>query len=90
MKKVFILVAIMAIALAGCVSVNLPAAVGDGTVGPKTGQASGSVILGMFGNVDAGIVAAARNGGITNVGTVDVEVSGGFFITTYTTTVTGN
>jgi len=91
MKKAIVLIAIAAIVLMGCPSVNLPASGGDGTVGPKTGQASGSIWFGLFGNVDAGMITAARNAGITKIGAVDVRVSSifGFIKTTYTTTVTG-
>jgi PBP1b-binding outer membrane lipoprotein LpoB len=91
MKKIIVLIAIVAVILMGCPSVNLPAAAGDGTIGPKTGQASGSIILGAFGNVDAGMITAAKNAGITKIGAVDVRVKTLFFyiVTTYTTTVTG-
>ena len=91
MKKAIILVALVAIVLMGCPSVNLPAAAGDGSIGPRTGQASGTVILGMFGDVDAGMITAARNAGITQIGAVDLQVKSmlGFIMVTYTTTVTG-
>jgi hypothetical protein len=91
MKKAIILIAIVAVILMGCPSVNLPASGGDGTIGPKTGQASGSIILGAFGDVDAGMITAARNAGITKIGAVDVRVKTLLFyvVTTYTTTVTG-
>jgi uncharacterized protein (DUF2342 family) len=92
MKKAIVIVALAfaVVALMGCPSVNLPSAAGGATVGAKTGQASGSIILGLFGNVDAGMLAAAKNGGITKIATVDTEVKSILgFITTYTTTVTG-
>jgi len=94
MKKVIIIaaLAIAMVALMGCPSVNLPMAAGGATVGAKTGQSSGSIILGLFGNVDAGMLTAAKNGGITRIATVDTAVKnmlGGFMIT-YTTTVTGD
>ena len=92
MKKAILIAAcvILSIAFIGCTTINLPAAAAGATVGTKTGQASGNIILGMFGNVDAGILAAARAGGITKIATVDVQVANMFgFITTYTTTVTG-
>ena len=92
MKKAILILAsvILAVALIGCTTVNLPAAAGGATVGAKTGQASGSIILGAFGTVDAGILKAARAGGITKIATVDVQVKQLLgFVTTYTTTVTG-
>ena len=91
-KAIVVLVLVFAVALMGCPSVNLPAAAGPGTVGALTGQASGSIILGLFGDVDAGILAAAQAGGITQIATVDVKVKYllGALVVTYTTTVTGN
>jgi outer membrane lipoprotein SlyB len=91
MKKVFVIVALafVAIALMGCPSVNKPFAVGSASI-QKTGQSSGSIIFGLFGNVDAGIATAAKNGGITKVATVDHEVKTMLgLVVTYTTTVTG-
>jgi len=88
MKKVVILIAIAAVILMGCGTLNAPALLGDGTVGPRTGQASGK--LGLFGGtVDAGMITAARNAGITKIGVVDFQVKKSLFSTTYTTTVTG-
>jgi len=91
MKKAILIVAlvIFAIALIGCPSVNLPVAAAGATVGAKTGVASGSLILGVFGNVDAGMLAAAKAGGITRIATVDLKEQSGLFKYTYTTTVTG-
>ena len=92
MKKVIVIVALAfaMIALMGCPSLNIPHSVGDATI-QKTGQASGSIILGLFGDVDAGIATAARNGGITKVATVDLKVKTllGSLVVTFTTTVTG-
>jgi len=91
MKKAIVIVALMfaVVALMGCPSLNLPHSVGSASI-QKTGQSSGSIILGLFGNVDAGIAAAAKNGGITKIASVDTEVKSVLgFITTYTTTVTG-
>jgi len=102
MKKAIVIVALAfaVVALMGCPSVNLPALVSStGSVGNKTGQASGSIILGLFGDVDAGVITAAKNGGITKIGVVDTKVKtllgggfGGFYsalVVTYTTTVSG-
>jgi len=94
MKKAIVIVALAfaVVALMGCPSLNLPQLVSStGAVGSKTGEASGSVILGMFGDVDAGAITAAKNGGITKVGVVDVAVKNmlGGLVVTYTTTVSG-
>jgi len=90
MKKIIVIVALVAILLMGCTSINRPWLIGDGTVGPRTGQSSGSIILGIFGDVDAGMITAARNAGITKIGAVDFQVKSMLgVIITYTTTVTG-
>jgi hypothetical protein len=93
MRKVvfFAALAVIILMTAGCASVNYPLLIGDGTVGPRTGQATGRIILGMFGDVDAGMITAARNAGITRIGAVDYRVKYflGPVLVTYTTTVTG-
>lgn len=43
------------------------------TPGPKTGKAVATTILGLFAYGDTGIEAAARNGGITKVITVNYD-----------------
>jgi len=92
MKKAIVIVALAfaVVALMGCPSVNLPHSVGSASI-QKTGQASGTIILGMFGDADAGIATAAKNAGITKIATVDVQTKSVLFVllTTYTTTVTG-
>jgi len=93
MKKVILIVALAfaMIALMGCPAVNLPKAAGGATVGARTGQSSGSIILFLFGDADAGMLTAAKNGGITKIATVDTKVKNtlGGLVVTYTTTVTG-
>jgi hypothetical protein len=93
MKKVALIaiLAIAALVMMGCPSVKLPLQVTENPVGSKTGQASGQIILGLFGNVDAGAGTAAKNAGITKIATVDLEVKTllGVLVVTYTTTVTG-
>jgi hypothetical protein len=74
----------------GCPSINVPFLATENPIGSKTGQASGQIILGLFGDVDAGIATAARNAGITKVATVDFQYKTLLgIINTYTTTVTG-
>ncbi|MDR1898674.1 MAG: TRL-like family protein [Treponema sp.] len=92
MKKLLVLfVLVVALVLMACPSVNRPVSATGNPIGSKTGQASGQIILGIFGDVDAGIVAAAQAGGISKVSTVDLQVKQfvGLLFTTYTTTVTG-
>ncbi|MDR1904839.1 MAG: TRL-like family protein [Treponema sp.] len=55
----------------GCATITSPVVATTNPVGSKVGQASGKIWLGMFGSADAGIQAAAKNGGITNISTVD-------------------
>lgn len=55
----------------GCASITGPVTATTNPVGSKVGQASGKIWLGVFGRADAGIQAAAKNGGITNISTVD-------------------
>lgn len=90
MKKAIVIIALIAIFLTGCATVNAPALIGDGTIGTKTGYSTGRLIFGI-GNVDAGMITAARSAGITRIGTVDFEVRRvlGFVVVNYTATVTG-
>ena len=91
MKKAIIIVALAfaVIALMGCPSANLPHLVGSASI-EKVGQSSGTIILGWFGDADAGIATAAKNAGITKIATVDLYIQRiGSFMETYTTTVTG-
>jgi hypothetical protein len=90
MKKTLIALAVaLSVALmASCVS-TYPMAGATGKVGSKVGTASVLSILGFPPAGDAGIVAAAKQGGISTVGTVDVKVSWFVVVTTLTTVVTG-
>lgn len=85
-----LLIAITAgILLSGCAT-TLPLDVTDNEIGQKTGKSSYTVILGFppF-NGDASIKAAAENGNIDKIATVDRKITSGFFTTTVTTVVTG-
>ncbi|HVN40434.1 MAG TPA: TRL-like family protein [Myxococcota bacterium] len=68
--------------LAGCISVATPAigilftdvtyaADGQGAIGAKEGKACAQSILGLIAQGDASIEAAAKNGGIKTVSTID-------------------
>ena len=91
MKKSLIILSSLAMiwSMTSC-SVSAPIQVTDNPVGTKVGEASYKQIL-MFRPMDAdiGIAAAAKNGKITKVATVDTKVKSGLFVTTYTTIVTG-
>lgn len=75
----------------GCVTVNSPVSATSNPVGSKVGTSSGTIYLGIFGTADAGMKAAAANGGITKISTVDTQVETflGYLMVTVTTTVTG-
>jgi hypothetical protein len=93
MKKLMLALAITAMCFlaVGCATITQPVAATTNPVGSKIGQASGSIWLGMFGNADAGIQAAAKNGGITQISTVDFTKKLGILglYSTYEATVTG-
>jgi hypothetical protein len=90
MKKALmaLVVALALVLLASCVS-TYPLAGATGKVGSRVGTSTVTSILGFPYSGDAGIVAAAKNGGISTVGTVDVKVNWMVFTTTITTVVTG-
>ena len=92
MKKInkIILIPIGIFAFSSC-SVTTPVLVTDNVIGEKTGEASASVFLGFIKpmNMDLSIQTAAKNGGITEVGSVDYQVYGGLFVSKYKTIVTG-
>ena len=69
--------AIIVTTLASC-AVSVPLMVTDNARGEKVGF-----------NLETGVIAAAKNGGIKKVATVDQTVYGGLFKGTVTTIVTG-
>jgi predicted small lipoprotein YifL len=93
MKNIIKNISIVAvlILMASC-SVSGPLILTDNPGGKdsKKGESSYKVILGFppF-KADASIATAAKNGGIKKVSTVDLKMKAGFFVTTYTTVVTG-
>jgi hypothetical protein len=93
MKKLIAIMALAAICffVVGCATITQPVAATTNPVGSKIGQASGRIWLGAFGTADAGIQAAAKNGGITTISTVDVTTTLGILglWIDYQATVTG-
>jgi len=91
MKKTIKLTLFTAIAscLMSC-SVTSPLMVTNNPVGDKVGTSKITCMFGYFCNGDGGIQAAAKNGGISKIATVDVTTKGGLLKSTITTTVTGN
>lgn len=88
LKKI-IAVGLLTFSVASC-SVSYPVAVTNNPVGPKRGVAMRKIFLGIaFGHTDLGAIKAAKQGGITKVGSIDFKVYGGIFKKTYTTIVTG-
>ena len=93
MKKLIAVMALGAVCFlaGGCATITSPVAATTHPVGSKVGQASGKIWLMMFGSADAGIQAAAKNGGITRISTVDVTSKLGILglWVEFETTVTG-
>lgn len=74
MKKVLLVFAMLLILLIASCSTVQPIAGASGVVGSKTGEATQTFILGMpQKDGQGGILQAAKNGGITKIGTVDVR-----------------
>jgi len=94
MRKLGLVMALVAISFmaVGCATVTKPVSVTTNPVGGKVGQASGKIWLGVFGTANAGVQAAAKNGGITNISTVDLTEKLGILglWTEWEATVTGN
>ena len=102
MRKLAVLLAVAAIVpLTGCFSVAMPAmgqvfadvkwdGHGSGAIGAKTGTACAKSFFGFFSTGDASIQAAAANGGIKSVTTVDHHSKNLIGIGDYCTIVRGN
>jgi hypothetical protein len=80
------------VALAACSSITSPLAATANPVGSKIGEAKVSLLFGTIplkNKQDGGVYAAARNGGITRISTVDVKTQNWIIGVTRTTIVTG-
>ena len=75
MKKIALVlfVVLAAVLIASCSTVR-PVAGASGVVGRKTGEASQAFFAAFPIKGEGGIAQAAKNGGITKVGTVDIRV----------------
>jgi hypothetical protein len=94
MKKLIVMTAAlmaMCFLVVGCATITIPVVATTNPVGSKVGKASGKIWLGLFGHANAGIQAAAKNGGIKNISTVDLTQKLGFLglWVEYKATVTG-
>ena len=92
MKKLFksLVVLFAVMSFASC-SMTMPVAATSNEVGSKVGRSSGTCYLQVlcFG-VDASIMSAAKDGGITKISTVDIKVKDILgIVTTYECIVTG-
>lgn len=89
LKTIFTLLAIVAM-MSSC-SLTLPVTATSNPVGEKVGTAKATGFLGvLFFNADASIRTAAKNGGITEISTVDIKQGNVLnLIVTYETIVTG-
>ena len=88
-KTIFLLFAITAM-VSSC-ALTMPVNATSNPVGNKVGSAKATGYLGiLFFNADASIQTAAKNGGITEISTVDVKTTNiTNIILTYETIVTG-
>ena len=88
-KTIFLLLAITAM-VSSC-ALTMPVNATSNPVGNKVGSAKATGQLGiLFFNADASIQTAAKNGGITEISTVDVKTTNILnIILTYETIVTG-
>ncbi len=84
------LILFIALLLCSCASINIPISATSNPVGELIGQSTGIIWFGIFGNVDAGILEACQNGGITEISTVDFEYKYLFIGHRFTCTVTGS
>lgn len=85
----FTLFTVFASCLMSC-SITSPLMVTNNPIGDKVGTSEVTCWFGFMCNGDGGIQAAAKNGGISKIATVDVTSKGGLLKSTVKTTVTGN
>ncbi len=78
--------------LFSCATITTPVSATSNTMGSKVGVAEGTTILNFFGgDTGTSIQAAAANGGITEISSVDFSYNPGILgiVQKYTCTVTG-
>jgi hypothetical protein len=77
--------------LCSCATITLPISATSNDLGRLVGTSTGTVWLGIFGEADASIKEACRNGGIREISTVDLQTKKLFLGlgTRYTCIVTG-
>ena len=82
--KLFVIAAIACLSLSSCVVYQSHDTTGN-PVGSKKGVSESKIAK----SFDAGIAAAAKDGGITKIATVDYGVKVGLISTTYKIKITG-
>ncbi len=90
--KFFALALALSMVLFSCATFTFPVSATSNEMGSKVGVATGVTYLSMFGDdTNTSIQAAAANGGITKISSVDFSYNPGILgiIQTYTCTVTG-
>lgn len=76
--------------LSSCSLGVVPVAATSNDLGTKTGKSKSSYLFGLFPlNQGGGVAAAAREGGITKISTVDVQTKSYIIVVDVVTTVTG-
>jgi hypothetical protein len=94
LKCIMLMIALIALCflVIGCATTTLPLVATNNPIGYKVGKASGRIWFGMFGKANVGIQAAARNGGIRTISTVDITKKLGILglWVRYEVTVTGD
>jgi len=91
---------LFAVGSMGCVSVASPAVgwimdvsgpiMSNGTIGTREGRACARSILGVYADGDASIKAAAANGGVTKIASIDHESTWFLVMGEYCTVVRGS
>lgn len=85
----WLLICLAVITLSSC-SITIPVSASAQPIGPKVGKSSGSCYFGICIGVDASILTAAENGGITTISTVDFRTKSFLgLVKTYECIVTG-
>ena len=75
MKKIaLLLVCALALMLVAACTTVLPVAGASGTVGSKMGEAKQAFLFGLPLKGEGGTIQAAKNGGISKVGVVDIRI----------------
>ena len=65
----------LAITLTACATYPIPITATGNEIGPRRGVATGKIYFGMFGDASsANIAAAAEDGNIKKISTVDIQV----------------